>query len=214
MGHQPCDVEKMLKHYIYDYMIRKKLHASAEAFKNEVDIPLCSIVTDDFEGGFLLEWWEIFIELYFSKMTNQQGDQQATIERVPQLLLGGMRPREQIPNKRKQAEEMIGKRKKLCIEGKDMNTLRKSGEPSYITSLIPENLFDYASMPFDPLESFEFLQRNDFFATEKNKGLDDLIDLNDVCLENIMEKALFPGEKGDIAKPSSMVMEMRRLDFD
>ncbi|KAJ0970103.1 hypothetical protein J5N97_023001 [Dioscorea zingiberensis] len=36
---------------------------------------------------------------------------------------------------------------------------------------------------------------------------DDLIDLNDVFLEDNIEQALFPGEKGGIAKPSSMVLK-------
>ncbi|KAJ0967184.1 hypothetical protein J5N97_024101 [Dioscorea zingiberensis] len=180
MDHQPWDAEKMLKHYIYDYMIKKNLHASAEAFKNEVDIPLGSVVIDDSEGGFLLEWWEIFSELYFSKMTNQ-GDHQVTIE-------------------------MIGKRKKPCIEGENINAFGKSRGPSYITNLIPENSSDHASLPFDSSESFEFLQSKDFFATDKNRGLDDFIDLNDVCLEDI-EQSLFTREKGDIAEPSSMELK-------
>ncbi|KAJ0970064.1 hypothetical protein J5N97_022941 [Dioscorea zingiberensis] len=36
---------------------------------------------------------------------------------------------------------------------------------------------------------------------------DDLIDLNDVFLEDNIKQALFPGEKGDITKPSSMVLK-------
>ncbi|KAJ0967187.1 hypothetical protein J5N97_024104 [Dioscorea zingiberensis] len=104
MDHQPWDAEKMLKNYIYDYMIKKNLHASAEAFKNEVDIPLGST------------------------------------------------------------------------------------------------------------ESFEFLQSKDFFATDKNRGLNDFIDLNDVCLEDNIEQTFFAREKGDIAEPSSMVLKQGPLE--
>ncbi|KAJ0974739.1 hypothetical protein J5N97_016704 [Dioscorea zingiberensis] len=159
-----------LKHYIYDYMIKKNLHASAEAFKNEVDIPLGSTVIDDFEGGFLSEWWEIFSEFYFSKLTNQ-GDQQVTLEEF--------------------------KHPRVMTTTIPSQTLRPPRPPKINIPVI--------GLP-NP-ELFEFLQSKDFFATDKNRGLDDFIDLNDVCLEDNLEKALFPKEKDDIAEPSTMILK-------
>ncbi|XP_073107297.1 uncharacterized protein [Elaeis guineensis] len=80
MDLQHQDPEIMLRNYIYDYLLKKNLHATAQAFKNEVNISdeLMEIL-DDYHSNFLLDWWSIFSDSYFQKQSS--GESQGTIQK-------------------------------------------------------------------------------------------------------------------------------------
>ncbi|KAG1347364.1 hypothetical protein COCNU_06G011930 [Cocos nucifera] len=74
----------MLRHYIHDYLLKRNFHATAQAFKNEVNIPDEPMeILDDSHSNFLLDWWSIFSDLYFQKQSSGEG--QGTIQK--ELLL-------------------------------------------------------------------------------------------------------------------------------
>ncbi|KAH7675568.1 LIS1 homology motif-containing protein [Dioscorea alata] len=80
------DAEKMLKRYIYNYLVKRNLHTTALAFKNEADVlaPDVPAVLDDTVEGFLLEWWRIFCGHYFEMLAKQSPN--ITFEAVIQSL--------------------------------------------------------------------------------------------------------------------------------
>ncbi|KAL0353069.1 UNVERIFIED_CONTAM: Transcriptional corepressor LEUNIG [Sesamum angustifolium] len=61
------DPQKMLDLYIYDYLIRKNLHLTAETFSREAGVHPKSVAIDPPEG-FLQEWWSLFWDLYSDKL--------------------------------------------------------------------------------------------------------------------------------------------------
>ncbi|WOG95432.1 hypothetical protein DCAR_0414751 [Daucus carota subsp. sativus] len=66
MAQRDWDADKMLDAYIYDYLMAKKLHASAKAFKAERAVPN-DPVSIGAPGGFLFEWWSLFWDSYTAK---------------------------------------------------------------------------------------------------------------------------------------------------
>ncbi|KAK4439956.1 Transcriptional corepressor LEUNIG [Sesamum alatum] len=61
------DPQRMLDLYIYDYLIRKNLHLTAETFCREAGVHPKSVALDP-PDGFLQEWWSLFWDLYSGKL--------------------------------------------------------------------------------------------------------------------------------------------------
>ncbi|KAL0559444.1 hypothetical protein IC582_004055 [Cucumis melo] len=82
------DVDKiMLDAYIYDYLLKRKLYASARSFLAEGKI-LRDPVAFDAPGGFLLEWWSVFWDLFIARI-NPQHSEAATSYIKSQLMKDG-----------------------------------------------------------------------------------------------------------------------------
>ncbi|XP_027771251.1 uncharacterized protein LOC107014782 isoform X2 [Solanum pennellii] len=63
--------ERMLEKCIYDYLVKKGMRESAEAFASEVDL---EIPTDDAPkspGSFLADWWNVFFDILISNQSAQ-----------------------------------------------------------------------------------------------------------------------------------------------
>ncbi|BBN02027.1 hypothetical protein MPTK1_2g12170 [Marchantia polymorpha subsp. ruderalis] len=61
--------ENALDFYIYNYMLKKNYHNSADAFFKEGKVMPPSLpAAEESEDGFLLEWWTVFAEIYFSRI--------------------------------------------------------------------------------------------------------------------------------------------------
>uniref|UniRef100_A0A803LQ00 Uncharacterized protein n=1 Tax=Chenopodium quinoa TaxID=63459 RepID=A0A803LQ00_CHEQI len=60
------DAEEIFHKYLYDYMVKKNMHKTAEVFAKEANADICSVVSAiDSPQGFLAEWWSIFHDVYF-----------------------------------------------------------------------------------------------------------------------------------------------------
>ncbi|GFZ06204.1 hypothetical protein Acr_18g0003740 [Actinidia rufa] len=59
------DHVKMLNLYIYDYMVKKNMHRSAEIFAQEANVGQNPVAINE-QYGFLIDWWTIFWNLYSS----------------------------------------------------------------------------------------------------------------------------------------------------
>ncbi|KRG99806.2 hypothetical protein GLYMA_18G171100v4 [Glycine max] len=91
------EADKMLDVYIYDYLMKRKLHAAAKAFVTEGKVStdpvvymlkaveqwsLCvscivwSLTAIDAPGGFLYEWWSVFWDIFISR-TNEKHSEAA-----------------------------------------------------------------------------------------------------------------------------------------
>ncbi|TYK00063.1 transcriptional corepressor LEUNIG_HOMOLOG-like isoform X2 [Cucumis melo var. makuwa] len=73
--------------YIYDYLLKRKLYASARSFLAEGKI-LRDPVAFDAPGGFLLEWWSVFWDLFIARI-NPQHSEAATSYIKSQLMKDG-----------------------------------------------------------------------------------------------------------------------------
>ncbi|WZY81678.1 hypothetical protein YC2023_028062 [Brassica napus] len=80
--HDESVVEYGLNVYIFDYLVKKKLHYTAKLFMTEVKVSPDNVVIDslvilvndvaiDDPRGFLSEWWSLFWDVYIAK-TNEK----------------------------------------------------------------------------------------------------------------------------------------------
>ncbi|KAJ8750452.1 hypothetical protein K2173_015591 [Erythroxylum novogranatense] len=75
MSHTNWEADKMLDVYIYDYLIKRKLHASAKAFQAEGNVSTDPVAIDA-PGGFLFEWWSVFWDIFIAR-TNEKHSEAA-----------------------------------------------------------------------------------------------------------------------------------------
>ncbi|KAH7572338.1 hypothetical protein JRO89_XS04G0240000 [Xanthoceras sorbifolium] len=76
MSQTSWEADKMLDVYIYDYLIKRKLHASAKAFQAEGKVSTDPVAIDA-PGGFLFEWWSVFWDIFISR-TNEKHSEAAS----------------------------------------------------------------------------------------------------------------------------------------
>ncbi|KAG4174690.1 hypothetical protein ERO13_A11G137400v2 [Gossypium hirsutum] len=70
MAQSNWEADKMLDVYIHDYMLKRKLHASAKAFMTEGKVATDPVAIDA-PGGFLFEWWSVFWDIFIAR-TNEK----------------------------------------------------------------------------------------------------------------------------------------------
>ncbi|ONM11794.1 leunig-related3 [Zea mays] len=65
MARTNWEADKMLDVYIYDYLVKRNLQATAKAFIAEGKVATDPVAIDA-PGGFLFEWWSIFWDIFHS----------------------------------------------------------------------------------------------------------------------------------------------------
>ncbi|OEL34203.1 Transcriptional corepressor [Dichanthelium oligosanthes] len=65
MARTNWEADKMLDVYIYDYLVKRNLQATAKAFISEGKVATDPVAIDA-PGGFLFEWWSIFWDIFHS----------------------------------------------------------------------------------------------------------------------------------------------------
>ncbi|KAF8643981.1 hypothetical protein HU200_066620 [Digitaria exilis] len=68
MARTNWEADKMLDVYIYDYLMKRNLQATAKAFIAEGKVATDPVAIDA-PGGFLFEWWSIFWDIFHSSST-------------------------------------------------------------------------------------------------------------------------------------------------
>ncbi|CAL4920247.1 unnamed protein product [Urochloa decumbens] len=68
MARTNWEADKMLDVYIYDYLVKRNLQATAKAFIAEGKVATDPVAIDA-PGGFLFEWWSIFWDIFHSSTT-------------------------------------------------------------------------------------------------------------------------------------------------
>ncbi|XP_062213119.1 transcriptional corepressor LEUNIG_HOMOLOG-like isoform X2 [Phragmites australis] len=77
------EADKMLDVYIYDYLVKRNLQATAKAFITEGEVATDPVAIDA-PGGFLFEWWSIFWDIFHSTKSSTTTPQAP----LPQLQAG------------------------------------------------------------------------------------------------------------------------------
>ncbi|XP_050218579.1 transcriptional corepressor LEUNIG_HOMOLOG isoform X2 [Mercurialis annua] len=75
MAQSNWEADKMLDVYIYDYLVKKKLHATAKSFMTEGKVAPDPVAIDA-PGGFLFEWWSVFWDIFIAR-TNEKHSEAA-----------------------------------------------------------------------------------------------------------------------------------------
>ncbi|KAG6731247.1 hypothetical protein I3842_01G120000 [Carya illinoinensis] len=75
MAQSNWEADKMLDVYIYDYLMKKKLHATAKSFMTEGKVAPDPVAIDA-PGGFLFEWWSVFWDIFIAR-TNEKHSEPA-----------------------------------------------------------------------------------------------------------------------------------------
>ncbi|KAG5227874.1 hypothetical protein OIU77_022543 [Salix suchowensis] len=75
MAQSNWEADKMLDVYIYDYLVKKKLHATAKSFMTEGKVAPDPVAIDA-PGGFLFEWWSVFWDIFIAR-TNEKHSETA-----------------------------------------------------------------------------------------------------------------------------------------
>ncbi|XP_030454699.1 transcriptional corepressor LEUNIG_HOMOLOG-like isoform X2 [Syzygium oleosum] len=73
MARSNWEADKMLDVYIHDYMLKRKLHASAKAFMTEGKVATDPVAIDA-PGGFLFEWWSVFWDIFIARTNVKHSD--------------------------------------------------------------------------------------------------------------------------------------------
>ncbi|KAA3476960.1 Transcriptional corepressor LEUNIG-like protein [Gossypium australe] len=75
MSQTNWEADKMLDVYIYDYLMKRKLNATAKAFQAEGKVSTDPVAIDA-PGGFLFEWWSVFWDIFIAR-TNEKHSEAA-----------------------------------------------------------------------------------------------------------------------------------------
>ncbi|KAF4366236.1 hypothetical protein G4B88_030414 [Cannabis sativa] len=70
MAQTNWEADKMLDVYIHDYLVKRDLKASAQAFQAEGKVSSDPVAIDA-PGGFLFEWWSVFWDIFIAR-TNEK----------------------------------------------------------------------------------------------------------------------------------------------
>ncbi|XP_059660269.1 transcriptional corepressor LEUNIG_HOMOLOG-like [Cornus florida] len=84
MAQSNWEADKMLDVYIYDYLLKRKLHASAKAFMTEGKVATDPVAIDA-PGGFLFEWWSVFWDIFIARTNEKHSEAAASYIETQQM---------------------------------------------------------------------------------------------------------------------------------
>ncbi|XVF38027.1 hypothetical protein REPUB_Repub20aG0062300 [Reevesia pubescens] len=84
MAQSNWEADKMLDVYIYDYLVKKKLHATAKSFMTEGKVAPDPVAIDA-PGGFLFEWWSVFWDIFISRTNDKHSEAAAAYIEAQQI---------------------------------------------------------------------------------------------------------------------------------
>ncbi|KAM7259022.1 hypothetical protein ACFE04_014763 [Oxalis oulophora] len=86
MAQNNWEADKMymlLDVYIYDYLVKKQLHATAKSFMTEGKVSPDPVAIDA-PGGFLFEWWSVFWDIFIARTKEKHSESAAAYIEVQQ----------------------------------------------------------------------------------------------------------------------------------
>ncbi|XP_027366626.1 transcriptional corepressor LEUNIG_HOMOLOG isoform X4 [Abrus precatorius] len=84
MAQSNWEADKMLDVYIYDYLVKKKLHNTAKAFMSEGKVSPDPVAIDA-PGGFLFEWWSVFWDIFIARTNEKHSETAAAYLEAQQI---------------------------------------------------------------------------------------------------------------------------------
>ncbi|CAI8602016.1 unnamed protein product [Vicia faba] len=84
MAQSNWEADKMLDVYIYDYLVKKKLHNTAKSFMTEGKVSPDPVAIDA-PGGFLFEWWSVFWDIFIARTNEKHSENAAAYLETQQI---------------------------------------------------------------------------------------------------------------------------------
>uniref|UniRef100_A0A2C9UE25 LisH domain-containing protein n=1 Tax=Manihot esculenta TaxID=3983 RepID=A0A2C9UE25_MANES len=84
MTQSDWEADKMLDVYIYDYLVKKKFHATAKSFMTEGKVAPDPVAIDA-PGGFLFEWWSVFWDIFIARANEKHSEAAAAYIEAQQV---------------------------------------------------------------------------------------------------------------------------------
>lgn len=84
MAQSNWEADKMLDVYIYDYLMKKELHATAKSFMTEGKVAPDPVAIDA-PGGFLFEWWSVFWDIFIARTNDKHSESAAVYIEAQQI---------------------------------------------------------------------------------------------------------------------------------
>ncbi|KAJ1701977.1 hypothetical protein LUZ63_001756 [Rhynchospora breviuscula] len=84
MAQSKWEADKMLDVYIYDYLMKRNLQATAKAFLSEGNVATDPVAIDA-PGGFLFEWWSVFWDIFIARTNPKHSDVAAAFIETQQM---------------------------------------------------------------------------------------------------------------------------------
>ncbi|CAI8602015.1 unnamed protein product [Vicia faba] len=90
MAQSNWEADKMLDVYIYDYLVKKKLHNTAKSFMTEGKVSPDPVANTenaaiDAPGGFLFEWWSVFWDIFIARTNEKHSENAAAYLETQQI---------------------------------------------------------------------------------------------------------------------------------
>ncbi|WJX17496.1 hypothetical protein P8452_07405 [Trifolium repens] len=90
MAQSNWEADKMLDVYIYDYLMKKKLHNTAKSFMTEGKVSPDPVAKTqnaaiDAPGGFLFEWWSVFWDIFIARTNEKHSENAAAYLEAQQI---------------------------------------------------------------------------------------------------------------------------------
>ncbi|XP_039064762.1 transcriptional corepressor LEUNIG-like isoform X4 [Hibiscus syriacus] len=105
MSQTNWEADKMLDVYIYDYLMKRKLNATAKAFQAEGKVSTDPVAIDA-PGGFLFEWWSVFWDIFIAR-TNEKHSEVAASYIETQMVEAREQQQYQKPQQMQQMQQLL-----------------------------------------------------------------------------------------------------------
>ncbi|XP_058094747.1 transcriptional corepressor LEUNIG_HOMOLOG-like isoform X2 [Magnolia sinica] len=122
------EADKMLDVYIYDYLLKRNLHASAKAFMNEGKVAADPVAIDA-PGGFLFEWWSVFWDIFIARTNEKHSEVAAAYIEAQQI-----KAREQQQHQLQMQQLQFMQQRHAQLQRRDANHPSLSGPINAIIS--------------------------------------------------------------------------------
>ncbi|KAL9685053.1 hypothetical protein QQ045_022499 [Rhodiola kirilowii] len=98
------EADKMLEVYINDYLVKRKLQASARAFREEAKVSTDPVAIDA-PGGFLLEWWSVFWDIFIARTNEKHSEAAASYIETQMIKARDLQMQQQHPHQKPQTQQ-------------------------------------------------------------------------------------------------------------
>ncbi|KAL8537084.1 hypothetical protein ACS0TY_012316 [Phlomoides rotata] len=103
MSQTNWEADKMLDVYIHDYLVKRDLKATAQAFQAEGKVSSDPVAIDA-PGGFLFEWWSVFWDIFIAR-TNEKHSEVAASYIETQFMKAREQHQQQQPPQSQQQQQ-------------------------------------------------------------------------------------------------------------
>ncbi|KAE8701393.1 Transcriptional corepressor LEUNIG [Hibiscus syriacus] len=204
MAQSNWEADKMLDVYIHDYLLKRKLHASAKAFMTEGKVATDPVAIDA-PGGFLFEWWSVFWDIFIARTNEKHSEAAAAYIESQQL-----KAKEQQQLQLQQLQLM--QQRNVQLQRRDPSHHALGGSVNTISS---EGMIGQPSASVLAMKMYEERVKHPHSANSETSS--DLIDANRMALYKTQannQGQLLQGSPGNMSAALQQIQSRTPLTID